>query len=158
MKFLATCACEKVIIDKHGVHSLITVMANMDIALEISPGPDAPKEVPPNLVIPKDWFIFSMWLPSAEEIGKNFVQVIEIYWPNGDKFAEARLKFKTDEKAQYNSLCMQGFPAGQVGNVKVITWIESEDHRITEVFDYYLAIKRVSQQEALARITAPMTQ
>jgi hypothetical protein len=146
MKFLALCACEKIIIDKNGAHSLITIMSNTDINFAAPPGQTLPDEIPTNAVFPREWWVFSMWQPSDDEVGKTFEQVFEVYWPNGEKFGESKIEFTSDEKVQYNSLLMAGFPVGQIGNVRVVTWIEKQGSRITEPIDYCLRVKHLPRQ------------
>jgi hypothetical protein len=152
MRHFATLACEKVIIDKKNAHSLIDVMTNAEIQTVMGQNVDVEQaKMPSNAVIPKDWYIFSIWQQSREEIGKTFEQVVQVYWPNDDKFTEGRLLFKpVDDKAQYNSVRMLGFPAGQDGKIKVLTWIEHEKDRITDVFDYYVTIRNVAPQTVSA--------
>jgi len=123
-------------------------MSNADIAVALNPqSPNEPAEqpIPANAVMPREWFVFSMWMPSIEDAGKSFEQVIEIYWPNSDKFTEGRLPFKADEKASYNSIQMLGFPIGQVGNIKIQTWLEYQGSRITDTFDYCVSIKHLDR-------------
>ena len=148
MKYFATLACEKVIIDNKNAHSLIEIMTNADIQAVVSPEVDPQQAMmPANAVLPKEWFIFSIWQQSDAEIGKSFEQVVQVYWPNNEKFVEGRLSFRpVDAKAQYNSIRLLGFPAGQEGKIKVLTWVEHEHSRITEVFDYFITIKHRSPQ------------
>ena len=144
MRFISTCACEKLIVDKGGAHSLINVMSSIDIA--ISPMPGTPLEqIPTNAVMPKEWWIFSMWEADATEVGQEFEQIYQVFWPNGDKLLEGKLKFKPDEKAQYNSFTILGFPVGQQGRVKINTWVESKGSPITEPFTYSIVMKHVSE-------------
>jgi hypothetical protein len=144
MRFLATVACDKVIIDKAGAHSLIEVMSGADIVITPPPGL-ATAELPPNTLSPKQWSIFSMWEPSANEFGKEFEQVYVLHWPNGDKLLDAKVKFKTDDRVHYTSYSILGFPVGQQGKVKISTWIEKDGSRITDAFDYFITIRHIAQ-------------
>jgi hypothetical protein len=143
MRFLATCACDKLIVDKIGAHSLINVVSGLDIAMSVPP--DAPQQIPPSAMLPREWWIFSMWEPRSDEVGKDFEQVIEVYWPNGEKLLDGRLNFKPDEKVSYNSYQVVGLPIGQEGKIKILTWVESQGSRITEPFAYYITIKYVRE-------------
>lgn len=118
-------------------------MSNADIA--ITPPAGASPSLPTNAVTPKEWWIFSIWEPQTDEVGKDFEQPIEVYWPSGEKFVELKVKFKPDERVQYNSTQMLGFPVGQPGKVKILTWVELQGKRITEPFAYYITIKHISQ-------------
>jgi hypothetical protein len=137
MKFLAFFACEKVIIDKNGAHSFINMMLNVEIQIP----PQNPQQIPPNAVTPQMWFLFSLWAPSPEEVGKTFEQVFQIYWPNGDKFHEARLQFKPDENYQQTSLGLNGLPVGQAGLLRLVTWVEDHGQRISDIVEYHTRIK-----------------
>jgi hypothetical protein len=86
-----------------------------------------------------------MWEPRSDEVGKDFEQVIEVYWPNGEKLLDGRLNFKPDEKVSYNSYQVVGLPIGQEGKIKILTWVESQGSRITEPFAYYITIKYVRE-------------
>jgi hypothetical protein len=146
MRFLATLACEKVVIDKAGAHSLIEIMSGADIAITPPPGLLA-TQLPPNAMSPKQWWIFSVWEPNTDEVGKEFEQVYAVYWPNGDKLIDGRLTFKADDKVQYTSYTILGFPVGQEGKLKISTWIEKGGSRITDPFDYFITIRHVSQDK-----------
>jgi hypothetical protein len=139
MKFLASFPCEKVIIDQRGTPSIITVMQNAHIG-PIA-GVEGLQEIPPNAVLPLQWAIFSVLEPSADEVGSTFEQVYQVYWPNEEKFTEGRATFKPDDNWQYNSCQLLGFPAGQVGNVRIITWVDHEGHRITDIVEFNVRVK-----------------
>jgi hypothetical protein len=143
MKHIATLTCEKVIVDQRNVHSLISLISRAEIgALPGAPQPQEPEPIPMNAVIPKEWYVFSMWLPSAEEVGKSFHQVMQIYWPNGDKYSDSKLPFSvTDVGPVHNSFHSIGMPVGQEGELKIVTWLEENDERITDIFDAHLTIK-----------------
>jgi hypothetical protein len=110
MRLLATCACEKVIIDRVGAHSLIALMSKID--------------------------------------GKDFEQIIEVYWPNEEKILSGKLKFKPEPNGgnQLLSYSISGFPVGQQGKVKVLTWLERHSNRVTEPFPYYVSVAHISNQ------------
>jgi len=152
MRYLATCACDKIVIDKLGAHSLISVMSNADIS--IVPAPGTPEQIPPNAVTPREWWIFSMWEPSSEEAGKEFEQVFQVYWPNKEKLLEGRLGFKPDERVQYTSYSVLGFPVGQQGKVRIVTWVEQQGSRITDIFDYHITVRHIAKAEAEQKPTA----
>jgi hypothetical protein len=147
MRLLATCACEKVIIDRVGAHSLIALMSKIDIA--ITPPPDmTSSQLPANAIAPKEWFVFSMWEPENGDFGKDFEQIIEVYWPNEEKILSGKLKFKPEPNGgnQLLSYSISGFPVGQQGKVKVLTWLERHSNRVTEPFPYYVSVAHISNQ------------
>jgi hypothetical protein len=147
MRHLATCACDKLIIDKNGAHSLVSIMSNADISIVVQ-SPAVSEQIPTNAVTPREWWIFSMWEPSSEDVGEQFEQVYQIYWPNNEKLSENRIGFKPDERVQYNSQPILGFPVGQSGKIRIVTWVDHHGQRVTEVFDYYITIKHITQAEA----------
>jgi hypothetical protein len=137
MKYLAFFACEKVIIDKNGSHSFINMMINAEIQIP----PTELKQLPANAVSPLLWFMFSLWAPSEEEVGKNLEQVIQIYWPNGDKFHEQRVEFIPDKNYQQTSMGLNGFPIGQAGPLRLVTWVDDHGNRISDIVEYHLNVR-----------------
>jgi hypothetical protein len=145
MKFLALCPCEKVIIDQRGAHSLITIMENVEVSTQ--PSATSQPVMPTNAVMPKEWFVYTRWLPSEEDIGKTFRQTYQLYWPNGEKFTEGYAEFKATESFQQNVLQLQGMPVGQPGKVKVAVWVEHDGRRVTEVIETHFKVKHTFQPD-----------
>jgi hypothetical protein len=142
MKFLALCTCERVIIDKQGAHSLINIMLNAELQI-------SPEQVPRNAVAPTQWFAYSMWMPSAEDIGQQFEQVYQVYWPDGEKFIETRTAFpQLDETVQQVSFGFYGLPVGQSGKLRVVTWLDKEGQRITEPVETSIHVKHLPKPTA----------
>jgi hypothetical protein len=155
MKLLALCACDKVIIDKNGAHSLVTLLLKVDVFLPAQvQGQQVAQEIPQNAVIPKEWFIFTMWVPDDEDTGKSFEEAYQIFWPNGEKFGEHRIPFKFEDGVQQISFAMLGFPIGQVGNLKIITWVEQNGRPVTSPAEYLILIRHA---EKLANAPAPLS-
>jgi hypothetical protein len=147
MRFLSTVACEKVIVDKGGAHTLIEIMSGADIAAT-PPANNPAAELPSNALAPKQWWIFSMWEPNDDDVGKDFEQVYTVYWPNGDKLVDgARASFKMTDRVQYMSFYVFGLPVGQQGKVKISTWVEKAGNRITDPFDYFITIRHIPQNQ-----------
>ncbi|SRR5258708_2860862 len=143
MKFLALCPCERVIIDKYGVHSLINILQN--VAIEPAPVP-----MQQNTVVPRQWSIFSMWSASREEIGKKFEQVYQIYWPDQEKFSEENFDFIADGPIQQVTLDLMGFPAGQPGDLRIVTWLFHEGHKVSDVVETSIHVTHIPRQTASA--------
>jgi hypothetical protein len=157
MKFLVLCACEKVIIDKNGAHSLINIMQNAELQNVPQSGANASammqaSELPSNAVLPQLWFVFSIWQPSSDEVGKTFQQMHQIFWPDGTKFMDGPLEFKPDESYQQNSFGVLGFPVGQPGPVRIVTWVEDRGRPITETHEYFIRVKHAAP---VSPVTAP---
>lgn len=139
MKSIIFCACEKVLIDRvTGSHSLISVMVSAEARFSGT----LPPELPINAVLPSMWFVYGMWETSAEDAGKSHEQVLEIYWPNGDKFLDNRLPFVADAalRAQ-NSVGVVGFPGGQKGDIKILAWIEHDGQPVSDIAEYHVTVK-----------------
>jgi hypothetical protein len=149
MKFLALCPCDRIIFDKRDTPSLISIIQNVDIAFQAigEAGQVKPEEkVPANAVVPKEWFIYSRWEASAEDVGKHFEQLWEVYWPNGDKFTEHTIPLKPilkDDHIQHSSLQLMGFPAGQEGMLKVATWLNLDGNQVSPIIDTSIRIKHL---------------
>jgi hypothetical protein len=154
MKCTALLTCEKIIVDKDGAHSIINVMLNAEIllqqmaetgsALAAPIPPDTPViPIPPDAVAPQIWWIYSIWQPSPEDVGKSFEQAYQVYWPNSDdKFMDQRINFALkDERAMQTTFHIGGLPIGRVGKIKVVTWLDYQGHRVTEVSETYFNIK-----------------
>ena len=138
MKCLALLSCEKVIIDKEGAHSIINVMLNADVKLQRGL---EDVSIPLNAVLPHQWWIYSQWNPSLDDVGQTFEQVYQIFWPNEEKFVEGKLPFKQDnEKVQQTTFSIVGFPAGQSGQLKITTWLESHGRQMTDVYRTHVNI------------------
>lgn len=151
MKFLALCTCDRVIIDKRGAHSLINLMLNAEIQTGAEP-------IPRNAVGPAQWFIYSMWVPSPQDVGEKFEQVYQIYWPDGEKFSEHRFEFsQPDESVQQVTFGFYGLPVGQSGKVKIVTWLDKKGHRVSDVIETSINVKHVPQQ-ATDSVPAPLPQ
>ena len=140
MKFLALCTCDRVIIDKRGGHSLINLIMNAEVQTSAEP-------IPRNAVGPTQWFIYTMWVPSPEDVGEKFEEVYQIYWPDGEKFAEHRLEFtQPDDSVQQVTFGFYGLPVGQSGKVRIVTWLDKKGHCVSDIIETSINIKHVPQQ------------
>lgn len=146
MKFLALCPCEKVVFDKRDAPSLIVIMQAVEVAFQAIGGqsvqPDT--KIPEDAVLPKEWFVYSRWESSAEDVGKNFEQVWQIYWPSGEKFVEHRFTLKPikqNDDIQQSYIQMVGFPSGQAGKLRISTWLDCGGQRITDIIECSLLVK-----------------
>ena len=138
MRFQALCTCEKVIVDKREVHSLINLIQNV----EIETSPDIPK----NAVGPNQWCIYTMWVPATEDVGRKFEQVYQVYWPDGEKFYESRFEFtQSNQDIQQITFGLTGFPVGQSGRLRIITWLDHDGHRVSEILETSINVKHIPQ-------------
>jgi hypothetical protein len=145
MKCLALLACDKIIIDKDGAHSLINVMLSAAVTLQETQPGQTPKdiEIPANAVSPNQWWIYAQWEPSSNDVGKSFKAVFQIFWPNGEKLMENKLSFtQLDSRIQQTTVYIGGFPVGQQGAVKVTAWLDSvEGHRVSDIAETHIVIE-----------------
>jgi len=157
MKCHAFVACNKIIIDKDGAHSIIEIMLNAEIravrTAVVGNNNSTTIEIPPNAVSPQVWWLYTQWEPSSQDVGEDFEQVFQVYWPNGDKFAETRLQFnQKDDKMNQTSFFFGGFPLGQEGKLRLLTWLDHHGHS-SEVIESFVMIKHVripaSQQQGV---------
>ena len=87
-----------------------------------------------------------MWMPSGEDVGKDFEQVYQVYWPDGEKFVENRLEFtQPDETVQQVTLGVIGFPVGQVGKLRIVTWLDHHGHRVSDLIEAGINVKHKPQ-------------
>jgi hypothetical protein len=123
MKLLLAAPCNLVSNDPELGHSLIGVFH--DIMVRVIPG----AEIPNNAVLPKEWAIFSKWSLDPGEEGRNHFLVTEIYWPDGSKLSETRIKSLAPGVSPSISFIVrsQGFPFGQAGKIKINLRVEEED-------------------------------
>lgn len=133
MRCTALLACEKVIIDKDGAHSLINLMLNAAIHAQLNVPPESSPqsmELPPEAIAPTQWWIYTQWEPSAGDVGKSFDQRYEVYWPNGTRLVEGKLSFiQTNDRLMQSTYYIGGFPVGQTGKVRIVTWLETPEGR-----------------------------
>lgn len=128
MKFLALCPCERVIVDKDGQHSLINIIRGFTIE-------PATPTMSRTAVAPREWSIYTMWRAGPEDIGRTFEQWYQIYWPDGEKFSEENFDFIADSDIQQVTLDLVGFPAGQVGDVRIVSWLFLAGHRVSDLIE-----------------------
>lgn len=142
MNPIVFCACEKIIIDRTtGGHSLIGIMISAEARFA-----GTPPALPPNAVVPNMWFVYAMWETSTEDIDRPCEQVLEVDWPNGERFIHNRLSFTPDKTLRVqNSVGMVGFPLGQNGDLRIRAWIEREGESVSSVAEYQVSVKHPEQ-------------
>jgi hypothetical protein len=152
MKSTALLACEKLIVDKDGAHSLINVMHSAAVVLQPQKLGDVPQRIPipSDAVVPNQWWIYSVWMPSLQDVGGSFEQVYQLYWPSGEKFAENRLAFtQKDHRLQQTSFYYVGFPVGQPGNLRIVSWLDREGQRVSDIIETYVRIDHSSPESPI---------
>src|SRR5882762_11897162 len=107
-ELLALVPCERVIIDEQlKVPTLVVLIERIEVQI-----PEG-SVVPPNVVVPKEWFLFTMWGKSEGEGPGHFKQIIEIAPPpNSVPPARATLEFDFADRVHKLKNRLYGFPAG----------------------------------------------
>ncbi len=121
--------CEKVVLDSTGTASLISLFTQ----IEGQPGPPS-ESIPKNAVIPLPWFVFTSWEYETEDVGKEFIQIVQIFYPDGTLFQEQQQRFKPETgKTHYQlTLNVLGFPVGQQGIYQVKMRLEQAGTKLFE--------------------------
>jgi hypothetical protein len=154
MKCIAVLPCEKIIVDKAGAHSIINVMLQAEIGVKSVDPSKTLDDFPKDAIAPNQWWIYTLWTPASQDVGKEFEQVYHVYWPNGDKVVEGRLSFtQKDSSSQQTSYSIVGLPVGQVGDLSIKTYLDSHGHCVTDVIETRVRIRH-SQFEAPAPVPA----
>jgi len=155
MKLLILAPCDKVIIDKLGNPSLISIIQNLNVEVP------ADNPVPSNAVVPREWYIFSHWLVADEEIGREFVQRTVIVLPSGDVFGDPATGSSVPFKAKDISaniaqviVNLNGFPIGMAGPITVKVWIEEGGKSVTDVIAYPLRVVHVEPKTPVTALTS----
>jgi hypothetical protein len=118
--------CEKVITDASGVPSLIGLFNKITAAT--APG----AEIPASAVAPKEYAIFTSWDVEPSDIGKEYTELYEMFYPDGSQFGERnRLKVAMGHGKRSNcSANAYALPIGQAGLYTVRTWLEDDQGRV----------------------------
>ena len=159
MKFLALLPCDRVLFDKNGTLSLITILERIELALQVPEGSEI--TLLKNLPAPRDWFIYTRWEASPEDVGKSFNQVFQVLWPTGESFMQhvaALATVKENDLIQQSTVRMMAFPAGHNGAVKIVTWLEFDGKQVSDKFDCYITVASLTGAEATAALEKLMKQ
>ena len=138
-KLIVIAACEKVIVDKQGPPSLISIFQRMNIQLQ-----DVP--LPEGAVAPMRWAVFTLWQYTPEDKnGMEFTQRSEVIGPLGTLFATSDVKFtisNIDDLQSNVFVDILGIPVQVEGLVKIRVWLNEMP---TQVGEYFFTIKHHSK-------------
>jgi hypothetical protein len=95
-----------------------------------------------------------MWKASSDEVGKKVEQVYQIYWPSGEKFSEENVEFVVDSTIQQITLDLVGFPAGQPGDLRVVTWLFNMGDRVSDIVETSIHVTHAARQTSTS-VSAP---
>lgn len=124
--------CEKVIVDRDGIPSLISLFENIHIS------PAAGEDIiaiPKETITYREWAVFSEWEASADEVGLKADQIFELQFPDGSLAPiRGKLPFVFEKPGTHrNHQNILGFPVGQEGAYAIRVWLEKDGSRISEV-------------------------
>ena len=133
--------CEKVIMDKEDKSSLISLFNEISVQILPTAG-----EIPANAVAPKEWSAYDSWKIEPEDVGKEYRQMIQVLYPNGDPFGPpAGVNFSPQSGRAYQQVMINamGFPVGQEGPYTLKMWLE---HGSSIIFESVPIIVNVSHK------------
>jgi hypothetical protein len=125
--------CEKVVIDAHGVPSLISLFSQFNVNIP------AGTTFAENALAAKEWAMFSLWECSPEEADREFTQVFEITTPAGELFSPPQIiKFRPQHGSLRQNVIANAtaVPIGHAGRVTVTSRLELDGQPITESMIY----------------------
>ncbi len=143
LKPLVCLACEKVIISKDEIASLIGLFSKFVVTVP------AGAEIPHDAVAPKDWAIYSNWDTEPGDETKAYTLCTKIVYPDKTQFGNVvkqKLPIEAGKRVQ-NYLNMIGFPIGQPGEHVVSTWIELNDQMVLGPFEIGVGLIVLKQEE-----------
>lgn len=143
MQLLAFLCCDRVIIDQGGTPSLVGIWET--ITAQIPAGAQIPVEA----VAPREWYIFTLWIPDKEDMGKTFVQKMEIEITGLSKRLQQELPFTISNlEQQRNMQQVIGFPIGVAGAGVVKMWLEFARKAVSPIYSYPMTVKHQFQDQA----------
>jgi|SRR5882762_3695633 len=137
-------ACEKVIVAKDDVASLINLFSKIIFTVP------AGTEIPRNAVGPREWSVFSIWDPEPGDENREYVLCTEVLYPDKSQFAQTfrhRIPIQPNKRAQM-AVNIIGFPLGQPGEHTIRTWIELENERVFGPIEFGIGLEIVRLKEA----------
>jgi len=145
-KLLIFAPCEKVIIDDQKNATLIVLLNTLTVAHK------GDTEIPKDAVGAKEWAVFTMWQPAKEDIGKEFVQFLQMVKPDGEEFKRAEIKFTVnpDDKVSQARMNIHGFPLGQKGPFTLNMWLQQGSDRLGETHSYTVTVVHATEKDVLS--------
>jgi hypothetical protein len=134
-KLLIFAPCERVIIDDQKIASLITLMQS------VTTSAPANIQISQDTVAAQNWSIFTLWMPQTEDINKDFVQVTQVLWPDGNEFNKHTQPIRFEKgKTHQVALKVMGFPIGQIGTISLNVWLEHNLNRVGEIHSFPIEV------------------
>lgn len=145
-------ACEKVIIAKDEVASLIGLFSKLVIKIPVG------TDIPRNAVAPKEWCVFSIWETEPGDERREYTVCTEVLYPDRSQFVPVmrnRINVELNKRAQ-TMVQIEGFPVGQPGEHTVRTWIEENNQRVFGPIEFGLGLEIIRVEAAQNPITPPV--
>jgi hypothetical protein len=145
-------ACEKVIVAKDDVASLIGLFSKLIVTAP------AGIEIPPNAATPKEWAVFSIWDPEPGDEHREYMLCTQILYPDKSQFGQitkARIKIEPNKRFQM-TIQINGFPIGQIGKYTVRIWVEENQRTVFDPIEFGLELEIVRQETAQNPTSAPV--
>jgi hypothetical protein len=133
-------ACEKVIITKEGVPTLVSLFSKITVqAIQNVP------EIPANAVVPTQWTVFSMWDTEPGDELKEYMICTQMLFPDKSAYGSvARIKLNVEaEKRSQSVMTFNGFPVGQIGSYTIHTWIEENQQKVFGPIEFKIDLEMV---------------
>ncbi len=134
-------ACHDVLIDDESNPTLVGVFCALDVTL--------PKgtDIPRNALTPKKWCVLSMWLAADSDLGRTFIQKMQIFLPDGNEFGGGSEEFTLSKRSHTMKMRVSGFPIGVQGEVVIKLWLESLATKVTAVHEYRIHINHLKAKD-----------
>lgn len=131
-KLIILAACEKVIIDRAQIPSLIGIFQGVNIQVT--------EDMPERAVTQMRWNIFTAWQHDLEELGVEFTQHMEVVTPRGEQFIKGETKFKVTDANDLQSRIgteINSIPVSDQGHFTVRVWLDNSADSKSE-YKFYL--------------------
>jgi len=141
-RLLAVLPCEKIIVDREGIPSLIALFQQVHAAPAGTRADGTIAPIAPNTITTKEWAVFSEWKPEPDDVGKQVKQVLELQYPDGTVSpVRGKVSFTfINEMPHRNQQNIVGFPIGQQGTYLLRVWLEKDGNRISDVTSYEMGV------------------
>lgn len=154
LKPYACVACEKVIIAKDDVASLIGLFSKFVFTIP------AETQIPRNAVAPKEWCVYSSWDPEPGDEQREYLLCTDILYPDKTQFLSTlkhKIQIEPNKRAQV-FVNVMGFPISQTGEHTIRTWIELNDERVFGPIEFGIGLEIVRQEATQLPTAAPLNQ
>jgi len=127
-KLTILAVCEKLIVDRTELPSLINIFQNIDLQLTGEPMPE-------KAITPLKWYVFTLWQHTPEERDVEFIQHCEIITPKGEQFMAGTTRFKVTGPRDLQSKIgseFQVLPISDEGFITVRVWLDGAQDSTAE--------------------------